>query len=130
VPELARTSHWIVTLDDRIVRAQRTATPFETEADLRATMTLLQSLKLDRKRSELGLLVDLREGPFRNDDSFETAMQRYRQELFGGWAAVASIVKTAVGKLQVNRFAREDHVRMHVYNDDGEALAYLRSRLA
>lgn len=128
--ELARTAHWMVSLDDRIVRAKRTPTPFESDADLRATMTLLQSLRLDRKRSELALLVDLRDGPFRNDETFENAMARYRHEIFSGWIAVASIVKTAVGRLQVNRFAREDHVRMNVFTEEREALAYLASKLA
>lgn len=128
--EIARTDHWIVTLDDRIVRATRTSVPFASDADLRATMTLLQSQRLGADRSKLGLLVDLREGPFRNDDAFEATLARFRTEIFSGWAGVASITRTAVGRLQVARLAREDHRMMDVFDNEHDALAYLATKLA
>lgn len=127
--DLARTPHWIVTLDGRIVRAFRTPVPFADEVELRGSMMALQQpIRIDRKR--LGLLVDLREGPFRNDDSFESTLARYRVELFSGWAAVATILRTAVGRLQVSRLAREDGREMQIFSDEPSALAYLATKLA
>ena len=129
--EIARTQHWIVTLDDaqRIVRATRTPIPFANDDELRATMALLREQSIG-DRAKLGLLVDLREGPFRNDESFENALARYRVELFAGWGALATILRTAIGRLQVNRLAREDRREMQVFTEEAEALAYLASKLA
>jgi hypothetical protein len=130
VQELARTPHWIVTLDEatRIVRAVRTPTPF-ADGEIEATMQMLKS-KLSPDRAKLGLLVDLRDGPFRNDDAFETTLAKYRVALFAGWAGVATIARTAIGKLQVARLAREDGRGMSVFTDEAEALSYLAHKLA
>ncbi len=129
--ELARTPHWIVTVDDasRIARATRTSTPYTDEAELAGSMRALRS-QLTPDRARLGLLLDLRQSPFRNDDPFETTVARFRVELFGGWAGIAAVVRTAVGSLQVRRLAREDGSDMHVFTDEAEALAYLVSKLA
>jgi hypothetical protein len=129
VEEITRTPHWIVTLEGRIVRAVRTSVPFANESELRASMGTLQQ-PTGHDRSKLGLLVDLRDGPFRNDDSFETALARYRVELFSGWAGVATILRTAVGRLQVTRLAREDRREMQIFNDEASALSYLAAKLA
>lgn len=129
--ELARTPHWLVTVDDatRVVRATRTSTPYTSEAELEESMRALRG-KLTPDRGRLGLLLDLRESPFRNDDPFETTVARFRAELFRGWAAIATLVRTAVGSLQVRRLAREDGSDMHVFAGEDEALAYLASKLA
>jgi hypothetical protein len=131
VQELARTPHWIVTLDEqaRIVRAVRTSKPFADGEEIAQTMQMLKS-KLSPDRAKLGLLVDLREGPFRNDDVFETTLAQYRVALFAGWAGVATLARTAVGKLQVTRLAREDGRGMTVFAEESEALAYLAHKLA
>lgn len=129
--ELARTPHWLVTLDDaaRVVRATRTTTPYTGEAELADSMRTLRS-QLTPDRARLGLLLDLRQSPFRNDDAFEATVARFRAELFGGWAGIAAVVRTAVGSLQVRRLARQDGSDMHVSADEAEALAYLASKLA
>ena len=79
--------------------------------------------QLDRKR--LRLLIDLRAAPGRNDSEFERAMATRRSELMRDFAAVAILVQTPVGELQVARITREDGAAAKVFNDEAKALDWL-----
>ena len=79
--------------------------------------------RLERKR--LRLLIDLRAAPGRNDSDFERAMATRRSELMRGFAAVAILVQTAVGELQVARITREDGADAKVFSDKAKALQWL-----
>ena len=79
--------------------------------------------RLDRKR--LRLLVDLRAAPGRNDSDFERTMATRRTELMREFAAVAILVQTAVGELQVARITREDGADAKVFSDEAKALQWL-----
>ncbi|MDI1432288.1 hypothetical protein [Polyangium sorediatum] len=94
------------------------------EQDLEAVIATLDEIGRDRKK----LLVDLREGPRRNDPQFEDTMRRFRPRLFRGFRGAAIIVKTAVGALQVKRHLREDGAGAEVFHDEAEALEYLRGQ--
>ena len=76
-------------------------------------------------RSRYRLLVDLREGPFRTDRAFEERFEKFRAEMLRGYARTAILVRSAVGKLQVQRHAREDATPLQVFDDEGAALAFL-----
>jgi hypothetical protein len=80
---------------------------------------------LDRAR--LRLLIDLRAAPGRNDAQFERAMATRRSELMRGFAAVAILVQTPVGELQVARIAREDGTEAKIFSDEAKALRWLTS---
>lgn len=79
--------------------------------------------RLERKR--LRLLIDLRAAPGRNDSDFERAMSTRRSELMRDFAAVAILVQTAVGELQVARITREDGADAKVFSDEVKALHWL-----
>lgn len=81
---------------------------------------------LDRAR--FGLLIDLRDAPGRNDAEFERTMASRRSELMRAFRAVAILVKTAVGELQVARIAREDASDAKVFSDDAKALDWLAAQ--
>jgi hypothetical protein len=74
------------------------------------------------------LLVDLRSSPVRNDPEWEQAASQLRPKLFGGFPRVAVLVKTAVGALQVKRYARDDGLDLHIFHDEEKALAFLEGR--
>jgi len=78
---------------------------------------------LDRER--LRLLIDLRAAPGRNDAEFERAMAPRRHQLMRAFAAVAILVQTPVGNLQVGRITREDGANALVFNDEAKALSWL-----
>lgn len=79
--------------------------------------------KLERKR--LRLLIDLRAAPGRNDSEFERAMATRRSDLMRDFAAVAILVQTPVGELQVARITREDGAAAKVFSDEAKAVEWL-----
>ena len=83
---------------------------------------------LDRRRFRL--LIDLRAAPGRNDAEFERAMATRRSQLMRAFAAVALLVQTPVGELQVGRITREDGADAKVFNDEAKALTWLASKPA
>ncbi len=128
--EIARTAHWEVSLDRArgIVRAKRTPVPYETIDELDASMHALADHVRTVDPASLGLLLDLRDGPFRNDDAFERAMHRHRGHLLDAFRSVAVLVSTAVGRLQTARIAREEGSARPIFMDEAEAIASLAPR--
>jgi hypothetical protein len=125
---LKRTPHFVATADHtmKLVRYTRTSTPFVDAAEIDATLADLGSLaKIER--SCFRLLLDLREGPLRNVEEVEAALAKHRERMFGGYAGIAILVRSAVGKLQVQRVRRKDPVQGNVFQDEVAALAYLRT---
>jgi hypothetical protein len=124
------TPFYVVEVDGSglIVRARRKDVDYPDvaamESDLHAVCTVLDQVGRDRKK----LLIDLRDGPRRNDPAFEEAMSRARPRLFRGFRGAAVLVKTAVGALQVKRHLREDGVGAEVFYEEQEALEYLRGQ--
>jgi hypothetical protein len=116
--EVARSS-------EGVVAVTRTDRAFESADELdRAHRDLVATLdRLPRK--SLGLLVDLRRAPARNDPEFERQMPEHRRRLFEGFARRAVLVKTAVGKLHVQRHAQSDGFRdLSVFTDELEARTF------
>jgi hypothetical protein len=109
----------------RLVRYTRTSAAFRDLSELEEVYSALirAAQGLDQRR--LGLLIDLREAPARNDPGFEEAIGRHRKAMMRGYGRVALLVKTAVGKLQVGRHTREDGVAGLVTQDETEALRFL-----
>jgi hypothetical protein len=118
-----------VTAEDplHLVRVTRLSAPYDgieqAESDMRAMIDVGNARSLGTRK----LLLDLREGPMRNDEGFEEMLGRYRVHFFTRFAAVAILVKTAVGKLQVSRLAKNEHTRTHIFTDEKAALAHLAS---
>lgn len=109
-----------------VVRVQRSGLDYpdipSMERDMDAINAGLDRLGRDRK----GLLVDLREGPMRNDTPFEDAIRRVMPKLLRGYRTVAVIVRSAVGALQLKRHFREANIVGEVFQDELEAMEYLR----
>lgn len=101
-----RSPHYVLEPFGAGHRLTRTEQAFENLAELAAAHDALLP-QLTRLRSA-PLLVDLREAKGRNDPSFEQAMAAYRRTMFQGFPAVVVLVRTAIGKLQVQRHFVED----------------------
>jgi hypothetical protein len=72
------------------------------------------------------LLLDMRAGPPpRSDEAFERAMAKGRKAITQRFRRVAVLVRSAVGKLQVQRLVRADGDTPHAFQDEQEALDYL-----
>jgi len=114
---------------DGFVCVTRTARAFESADELDAAHRELAAA-LDRlPRTRLGLLVDLRLAPARNDPEFERQMPEHRARLFEGFPRRAVLVQTAVGKLHVQRHAQSDGLRdLAVFTDESEARSFASGR--
>jgi hypothetical protein len=129
--DLYRGRQWIITEDTErsFVRITRTTAPFDSLAELEAAGMHLEQALNDARRRCTGVLVDLREGPLRNDPEFEKAMGKLRLAIYRGFKRSAVIVRTAVGKLQVARHAREDQAPgFGAFLDEPDAIAHLVRR--
>jgi hypothetical protein len=81
-------------------------------------------------RRQACLLVDVSAAVGRNDEQFEQAFAPFRRRLCSGWLELALVVSSLPGKLQVQRYAREDEVRVPVFEQREEALTALRQALS
>jgi hypothetical protein len=110
--------------ENRLVRYTRSAVPYPdlaaVEGSLRGVRGLLPSA------GDLKLLIDVRLAPPRNDPAFEAQINDAIEKVWKRFGKVATLVRTAVGKLQTVRLAHERGIeKAYVFADEGEALAYL-----
>ena len=126
--EVLRSPHWIVTVDDalHLVRLMRTSVPYASVQEFESSIQGFAKVRTLAERKTMKLLLDLRSGPMRNDDAFEQSMDRVRRDVFANFRAVASLVGTAVGRLQVNRIQSSGGAGVHqIFTDERAALAWL-----
>jgi hypothetical protein len=127
---LVGNAYFRLTEDDTagVYRLVRTATPFPSARALRTTAAEVERVASTLPRGS-GLLIDAREAPARNDQEFEEEFKLARRPILANFRRVAVLVRTAVGRLQVNRYAREDGVAAQaVFGEEADALAFLRRR--
>jgi hypothetical protein len=124
--ELVPGPYFRVLIDDdaRVVRIVRTELGFPSLSAIEDTFAEME-LALAGVRGAWSLLIDAREGPMRNDPAFEETLAKVRGRIVSRFARTAVLVKSAVGKLQVARYAREDRMSPVVFTDEAEALAHL-----
>ncbi|MEZ4452724.1 MAG: hypothetical protein R3B09_24905 [Nannocystaceae bacterium] len=85
----------------------RTREPLPSLAVLRADIAEMEAAleRLDLKG--LGLIIDTRAPVGRNDPEFEGVILGVMEALVGRFARGVILIRTAVGRLQASRFARE-----------------------
>ncbi len=129
--ELARNEYAVITREVGFVRVRRTAKPMPIQAN-RATDDLIDAFRMTvplRERKNMGLLIDSRDAPLLSDDDTGTAMKPVMAEMLLGFARVAILVRSALGKLQATRRSREeaadDRRPVSVFSDEPSAIAYV-----
>lgn len=125
--QVFQNTHFTVLVEARVglVLTLRNDKPFMSIDEVeRVFAGLIDALdRLGRERYVL--LADIRAAPGRNDPEFEAAIQRLRPRWIGGFRKVGVLVKSAVGMLQIQRYARQDGIERMVSNDEAELLSYL-----
>jgi hypothetical protein len=121
--------HALLELDDArgVVRFTRTSVSFPSLDAVRQTFDAITTAASSIDPSRYGLLIDLRQAVGRNDAGFEQITNDVRQRLTQRFARRATLVRTAAGKLQVQRIARESGEEAHVFDDPIAALEFLGS---
>jgi len=110
----------------RYVRSREAYPSLDVVRDVHQRVGMVLSLL---PRSALGLLIDMREAPSRNDDAFEVEIVRIIENMHSYFRVHAALVKSAVGKLQVQRIAKSaGRTDPSVFSTEPEALAYLAAK--
>jgi hypothetical protein len=60
-----------------------------------------------------------------SDPELQQRMTESARRLFDGFDRTAVLVRTAVGKLQINRMARQGVPQLAVFDDEAAAIAWL-----
>jgi hypothetical protein len=128
VKELLVTDGAIVTREDGFVRLRRRAAPpISDVTEIEAFAAQFGRAVPLRERAKLGLLMDVRDGPLGTDDEIARRMEPALRQVRQGFARLAVLVGTAVGKLQANRRTREvSGNASRVFDSEGAAIAYVR----
>lgn len=109
----------------RVLILTRLPLPYASIDDMRETFLQADGSIGYLSRPRTMLLIDSRHAPARNDPHFEAEFARLRKHLLRDFQKIATLVKTAVGMLQVSRQVRGDETPMGVFNDPAEALTFL-----
>jgi hypothetical protein len=84
-----------------------------------------------RQRTPIAWLYDLRSAPGqRNDPEFEAVIQRRRPDLLKRSPFLIVLVKTAAGRMQLNRIAKDDKSKIRIADDFNASVKWLREQLA
>jgi hypothetical protein len=125
---LCETEYYVLRLDRtcRLFLAQRKPKHFEQLSEIKRCFEHVERLITDElKRPAYKLLVDIRQGPSRNDPAFEAEIARHRGKLLFGFAKNAAIARTVAGTLQVQRYAQKDAREVFTTTRPEEAFEYL-----
>ena len=132
--EIFRSDTAVLTREPGFIRLRRTPQalaimgPYQME-DFVDQFRLLVPL---RERRNVGLLLDSREAPMIGDDSIFLAMRPVMVNMVAGFAQVAILVQTAIGKLQATRRTRPGEFflaeNVSVFSDEAQAIAYVMGR--
>lgn len=111
--------------DGRIVRLWRSPRAFADATELRFERRRLMGELNAIGRAGRGLLIDSRLAPHSTEAQLEEEFTRYRREVMAGYERVASLVRTKVAILQVNRLLSGQASEFQVFDDETEAIEYL-----
>ncbi len=110
-----------------IVRLTRLAHSYQSTSEVEDSFNRIH-LALQRipSRHRRWLLVDTRQARARNDSEFEKVMAPQRRRIQGVFQRVAVLVQSEAGRMQVNRYAREDAALLRAFTVEKEALEWLQ----
>jgi hypothetical protein len=109
VRRLYQSEFWVLDEfpEQRLAVLHRTPLPAVSLTALVADNDTLVA-KLGEEHRGYGLVVDTREAPLRNDQAFEGAMAKFRNELTSHFQRTAVLLDTELGELQVSRLERDE----------------------
>jgi len=114
--------------DSPLVVLRRSSTPALDEDELLDMLDRFDAILPPSRRRTLVFLMDMRDGPMRNDEEYEQRMNHAMQRLCAGFARVAVPMRSSVGILQASRLRREHPIvagTVRPFLDETQARSYL-----
>ena len=111
----------------RVIKVTRLATPFGSQAAVNLACDPVQDALDAAGRRTHGLLIDTRLAIGNNDPDFEKWFEVHRRRMLLGFPRVALLVKSAIGKLHVERLVTAEKLERapRVFLDEGLAMRHL-----
>jgi hypothetical protein len=113
--------------DAGLVRYDRTDVPYGGADDMDRSYAGIAAT-VARILPGMKLLIDIRRAPPRNDAMYEAKLTSVLDSFVSRFGRSATLVRTAVGKLQTKRIAQARGTDVRVFDDEDAALAYLGVR--
>ncbi|MEO8878178.1 MAG: hypothetical protein ABI461_21475 [Polyangiaceae bacterium] len=118
----------VVTLENGYIRYTRSSVPYASLDEVRDVHMRIETAARPFASQKIGLLFDIRAAPSRNDDGFEAEILRILTKLTGLFKRHATLVRSMVGRLQVQRMARtRGDDGSPIFSDEREAIAFVSS---
>jgi hypothetical protein len=103
---------------------RRTSRRYVSIAELAPSFHDLDRQLLTISTATSALLVDLRAIVGRNDAEFEGELGPLRRKLLTSFARAALLVRTAIGRMQLERYLASDGITARVFADEAKAMAW------
>jgi hypothetical protein len=128
--ELVRSRHWSVRRDvlHNVVWLVRSAEPFVSNEEIHTSFEFVYRALALVPRERSALVIDMRDARWRNDTNFEEATAPHRRRLTEGFARTALLVRSTLGRLQVERLSRAEGLGWVAFDDERLADAFARGR--
>jgi hypothetical protein len=112
-------------VDRPVVKVIRSDLAFETPEQIVSSFDDVCRMLATLQRGRFCQLQDLRAARGRNDPLFEKLIARERKRVATGFRKVAVLVRTPVGKMQIERYLKEDGLDGRAFFEDEDALSWL-----
>ena len=113
-------------LSDRIIILRRTHKRFDDAATVRQEQARLEAALDDLGRATHKLLIDVRRAPLQSSEHLSLAFLDLRNGVRRGFRTIAILTRTKVGLLQAQRLRNEEGSREGVFDQEAEAIEFLR----
>lgn len=128
---LLSSTHWVIEggVPEQFVVVRRTANPYASVPEVRTSFEAVRQIIEPLDRTTTSVLVDMRLAPPRDDPEFERAAADQPKYLSRDFKRSAVLIRTAIGLLHVQRHMQSMGLPMKVFNDEQQALDYVRGRM-
>src|SRR5689334_17462844 len=123
--ELLRNAWFVVTREPGNLIVMRRSTAPITPRDVEQVAAEFERAVPRDQRGALSLLQDVRDAPFMGDPELERSLVENAERVLGGFARLAIVMRTAVGRLQASRMNRDYGWSGRIFDDETAARAYL-----
>ncbi len=103
---------------------RRTARRYETLEDIAPSFAAINQEIAQLTRTSDTVLIDLRAAVGRNDPAFEATIAPLRRVLLRKFERVGVLVRSGVGRLQLQRYLAEDGIEASVFAHEDEAMKW------
>lgn len=103
---------------------RRTTRRYATLDEIAPSFTAINRRLAELPRAADTILVDLRAAVGRNDPAFEQAIAPLRRTLLRKFERVGVLVRSGIGRLQLQRYLAEDGIAAVVFANEAEAMKW------